>query len=212
MKAQELKAICKANAELLNATVGQINVAKVPQLEEWYNALLTTEGAVLPNTVTNEETQNEIESIVTDADANTKVLFSTKGEPYTVIGLPYIGRSANGSFKFSFKDKELVTNDDNLRTLSSHGRLAEGTVIFFDLDSIAFSSQYNTYLGNPNKSANPDMMKVIEFRQENIIERKDQLARFVLEGMSYQEARDLQNSIIAEEAKATRVKRTLQFD
>jgi hypothetical protein len=211
MKAQELKAICKSNAELLDTTVGKINVAKAEQLQAWYDTLLVTPGAVLPNSTPADETAEEITAVVTDADADTKVLFDTNGKPYTVIGLPFTGLTENGNFKFAFKDSHVVSTNDGLLTLRNAGRLSEGTVMYFSVDSLSYSTRYSSYLGNVVASANADLMKIIEHRKENKLDNKSLIADMVNQGMSREEANKAVNTMIVEEARATRKKRTLEF-
>ena len=211
MKAQELKSICKANAELLDTTVGKINVAKLEQLEAWYNTLLTTEGAILPSAKSDDESSEEITAVVTDADADTKVLFDTKGNPYTVIGLPFIGLTSEGNFKFAFKDSHVVSTNDGLLTLKNAGRLVDGTVMYFSVDSLTYSTRYSSYLGNVIASANPDLLKVIEHRKENKLDNKSLITDMINQGMSRDAAVKAVNDMIVEEARSTRKKRVLEF-
>lgn len=133
----------------------------------------------------------------------TDTFTTQKGEIVPVTNAKYIGMSSGGAFKFKTESGQvIVSNDSDLRFLKSKGGLKEGDVIAFRPESIQLNERYSNYTGVPNKSANPVLMKVLDYRNNNRDVNLALEAELQAQGVSPQQARVLVQDKIAQSVLA----------
>ena len=143
-----------------------------------------------------EESDSE-EPIV--AISGTDTFTTSKGEVVAVTNARFIGMSSGGAFKFETESGQvIVSNDSDLRFLKSKGGLNVGDVIAFRPESIQLNERDNNYTGVPNKSANPSLMKVLDYRTANREANLAMEAELQSQGIAPTQARTLVQDKIAQ--------------
>lgn len=141
----------------------------------------------------------ESESNETVAISGTDTFTTQKGEIVPITNAKFVGMSSGGAFKFQTESGQIiVSNDSDLRFLKAKGGLNIGDVIAFRPESIQLNERYNNYTGVPNKSANPVLMKVLDYRNNNREANLAIEAELQAQGVSPQQARSLVQDKIAQ--------------
>lgn len=141
----------------------------------------------------------ESESSETVEIIGTETFTTQKGEIVPITNATFVGMSSGGAFKFQTESGQIiVSNDSDLRFLKSKGGLNIGDTIAFRPESIQLNARYNNYTGVPNKSANPVLMKVLDYRNNNREANLAIEAELQAQGIAPAQARTLVQDRIAQ--------------
>lgn len=197
MNTAEKVKFVKAGKAKLSLTVSQITSATDAQLDKWVDELKAMES-----TDDSQEPVGTPASMVANAVETNGTFTTDKGEVVPIINLEFVSRTAAG-FRFAYGESTVITNDNDLMFLNSKKALVPGQIVAFTPDSIKFNATYNCFTGVPNKSATPELRKVLEYRLANRDNLKAIETEMITSGLKPNEAREAVREHIKQDVLST---------
>ena len=188
----EKKKLVKANAAKLNIKVSEVNAMPEAHLDE---LIAKIQGETAPAEVTAEQVK---EALVSDG-----TFTNEKGDIIPIVNAVFVRVTGGGGFAFAFGADTIISNDNDIRFLFGKGKLVPGDVVAFRPDTIEYNSMLNAYTGQPNKSATPSLLKVVEFRNSNKAVNQGMEAELRARGLNGTAARNVVQDQIARDVMST---------
>lgn len=182
--------LVKANAKKLGITVKEVTAMPEDQLD----LLIAKIEVPAVAEVSSEDVKQALESDATYENE--------KGDIIPIVNAAFTRVTSGGGFAFAFGDNTIITNDSDLRFLFSKDALKPGDVVAFRPDSIEYNSLLNAYTGQPNKSATPALMKVVDYRNANRSFNQTLESELRAKGLNTSDARGRIQDQIAKETMA----------